>query len=135
MYIKLRKKLYNITNFRDIKWEANDLSDSTALAIITVTFNETITHYEEGFPILRSILIDLDNSCYGLRENGEESQLENYVNHRTICTYDKNKLLAILYNTLMEKAFNYITDRIALKEEVIDITEVVDNIIHELITG
>ena len=130
MFIKLRNKLYNITNFSDIKWEANDLTDSSSIAAITVTFNDNITNsieYQES----RSIMIDLDNSFYS--NNTATSQLESYVSILKLSQYDKRALLATLYNMLMEHVFDYITERMALKEEIIDITDIIDAYIEELI--
>ncbi len=126
MYIKNHNKFYNINGFQEISWNKN--CGVPNLAIVEVVFPELVEDCE-GYPMQRSIIIDLDNTCNAAIENGEYSRIEEIIEDSDYDDYEKGVLIPLLYDALAEKVYTFITNRILAGDNAIDISDIIDDFV------
>lgn len=126
MYIKNHNKFYNINGFQEISWNKN--CGIPNLAIVEVVFPELVEDCE-GYPMQKSIIIDLDNTCNAAIENGEYSRIEEIIEDSDYSDYEKGVLIPLLYDALAEKVYTFITNRILVGDNAIDISDIIDDFI------
>lgn len=126
MYIKNHNKFYNINGFQEITWNKN--CGIPNLAIVEVVFPELVEDCE-GYPMQKSIIIDLDNTCNAAIENGEYSRIEEIIEDSDYSDYEKGALIPLLYDALAEKVYTFITNRILVGDNAIDISDIIDDFI------